>query len=190
MRGRDLVRQILTFSRKAARERRTLSLAALVRDVFSLLRASLPATIEMILDIRTESDTIEADPTQIQQVLMNLCSNAADAMREGGVLTIGLTDVSLQGDEPPSHENMRPGAYLVLTVSDTGLGMTNEVRERIFEPFFTTKPAGTGTGMGLALAYGIVKSHEGAITVSSNPEKGSLFSVYLPQLKSDASPGG
>ena len=91
----------------------------------------------------------------------------------------------LQGDEPLSHEKIRPGAYLVLTVSDTGHGMTDEVKERIFEPFFTTKPAGTGTGMGLALAYGIVKSHEGAITVSSDPEKGSLFSVYLPQLKSD-----
>lgn len=185
IRGRDLVRQILTFSRKVGWERRPLSLAPLVRDAFSLLRASLPATIEMILDIKTESDALEADPTQIQQVLMNLCSNAADAMREGGALTIGLTDVTFQGDEPLPHEDMRPGTYLVLTVSDTGHGMNDEVRERIFEPFFTTKMAGTGTGMGLALVYGIVKSHEGAITVSSNPEKGSLFSVYLPQIKSD-----
>ncbi len=183
VRGRDLVQQILTFSRKAEPVRKPLRLAPLVRDTFSLLRSSLPATIQMALNIKTESDVLTADPVQIQQVLMNLGINAADAMHaeQGGELTIELAAELLQEGEPFPHQDLKPGRYLVLSVSDTGHGMTDEVKERLFEPFFTTKEPGKGTGLGLSVVYGIVKSHQGAITVSSKPGRGSIFTIYLPQ---------
>jgi len=183
VRGRDLVRQILTFSRKAEPIRKFLHLTPLVRDTFSLLRASIPATIQMALNIKTESDALTADPVQIQQVLMNLGTNAADAMRDdhGGELTIEVAAALLQEGRSFPHQDLKPGRYLVLSVRDTGHGITDEVKERLFEPFFTTKEVGKGTGLGLPMVYGIVKGHHGAITVSSNPGKGSTFTVYLPQ---------
>ncbi len=183
-RARDLVKQILTFSRKSEREKKPVNVARLLKETHSMLRASLPATIDMSLEITTSTGTILADPGQIQEVIMNLATNAAYAMREnGGVLTMALLDVAFTADALRPDPEMRPGRYLQVTVKDTGTGMTEEIRKRIFEPFFTTKEAGQGTGMGLAVAYGIVKNHGGVITVSSSVGEGSAFVVYLPETK-------
>ncbi|HUJ89184.1 MAG TPA: PAS domain S-box protein [Syntrophorhabdales bacterium] len=182
MRARGLVRQILTFSRKTEHERKPISLTPLVKETFKLLRASLPTTIEMRLNVETSSDVVLADPVQIQQVLMNLCTNAADAMRDtGGRLEINLADTVFTEAGPLPEAGMQPGTYVTFTVSDTGPGMDEEVKTRIFEPFFTTKERGQGTGMGLAVVYGIVKSHQGVISVLSRPGQGATFTVYLPR---------
>ena len=181
MRARGLVRQILTFSRKTEHEHKPIPLTPLVNETFKLLRASLPTTIEMLLNVETSSDMVLADPVQIQQVLMNLCTNAADAMRStGGRFEVTLADRVFTEDGPLPEAGMQPGTYVTLTVSDTGPGMDEDVKSRIFEPFFTTKERGQGTGMGLAVVYGIVKSHQGVITVLSQPRQGSTFTVYLP----------
>jgi signal transduction histidine kinase/CheY-like chemotaxis protein len=183
LRGKDLVRQMLLFSRKSEKKQEPLPLTPLIKETFKLLRSSLPTTIQMKLHLETESDTVFADPSQVQQVTMNLCTNAAYAMRG----TTGSIDISLQGVTFDSHDlpepDMEPGDYLVISVKDTGCGMDEEVRRRVFEPFFTTKPVGEGTGLGLAVAYGIVKSHKGNITVYSEPGKGSVFKVYLPKAE-------
>jgi len=185
LRGRDLVKQILAFSRKVeGSSRKEISLASLVEETHALLRSSLPSTIHMRLGLKTEDDCVFADPTQIQQVLMNLATNAADAMQQEGHLTTTLSSVTFTQDSVLPDPEMMPRTYLKLSVKDTGCGMTEEVRHRVFEPFFTTKPQGKGTGMGLAVAYGIVKNHAGTITVQSQPGKGSTFEVYLPQAES------
>ena len=182
LRGKDLVKQMLLFSRKSEKKQEVLTLTPLIKETFKLLRSSLPTTIQMKLQLETESDSVSADPSQIQQVIMNLCTNAAYAMRG----TMGSIDISLQGitfgstDLPEA--DMQPGDYLVLSVKDTGSGMDEEMRKRIFEPFFTTKPVGEGTGLGLSVVYGIVKNHKGNITVYSEPGKGSIFKVYLPRV--------
>jgi PAS domain S-box-containing protein len=184
LRGRDLIRQILTFSRKAGVERKRINLALVATETHQLLRASLPSTIRTALDFATKEDFVFADPTQIQQVLMNLATNAAHSMQEGGgLLTIGISLATFpQGSMLPDPD-LEPGTYLKLTVKDTGTGMTEEVRQRVFEPFFTTKDKGKGTGMGLAVAYGIVKAHGGALTVQSDAGQGSTFAVFLPQAQ-------
>jgi CheY-like chemotaxis protein len=162
-------------------------LTPLIKETFKLLRSSLPTTIEMKLHLETESDAVFADPSQMQQVIMNLCTNAAYAMRG---LT-GSIDISLQGTTFGASDlpdpDMKPGEYLVLSVKDTGSGMDEEVRKRVFEPFFTTKPVGEGTGLGLSVVYGIVKEHGGNITVYSEPGKGSIFKVYLPKADTGVS---
>jgi PAS domain S-box-containing protein len=188
MRARELVTQILTFSRKAGRERKPLMLAPLLKDTYKLLRGSLPSTIEMKLDLETESVAVVADPSQIQQVVMNLSANAAQAMRKkGGLLTIGLSEMVFHAGDPMPDSEILPGSYITLTVKDTGSGMTPEVIKRIFEPFYTTKGPGEGTGMGLAVVYGIVKSHSGAVIAESTPGQGSCFTVFLPQIPAKAS---
>ncbi len=187
LRGKDLVKQMLLFSRKSEKKQEVLTLTPLIKETFKLLRSSLPTTIQMELLLKTESDAVYGDPSQIQQVIMNLCTNAAYAMRG----TTGSIDISLQGITFSSTDlpeaDMQPGDYLVLSVKDTGSGMDEEVKKRIFEPFFTTKPVGEGTGLGLSVVYGIVKSHKGGITVYSEPGKGSVFKVYLPRVDTDVS---
>jgi len=183
-RGRDLVKQILAFSRKTEGQRKEVSLTPLVKETHALLRSSLPSTIQMPLVITTGDDYVVADPTQLQQVLMNLATNAAHAMREnGGQLTIEISSVSYPHSSILPDPDMEPGAYVKLTVKDTGIGMSDEVRQRIFEPFFTTKEKGKGTGMGLAVVYGIVKAHGGAISVQTEVGQGSTFEVFLPQAQ-------
>ncbi len=180
-RARDLVKQILTFSSRSNRGESPLRLNPLVEEMCQLLRSTLPSTIRLELDIGTASDTVIADPSQIQQVLMNLATNAAHAMRKkGGVLTVRLSDVLVPQDGQIPDADLPPGAYVRLSVHDTGTGMTSGVRRRIFEPFFTTKETGEGTGMGLAVVHGVVTNHGGAITVESKPGKGSTFNVFLP----------
>jgi PAS domain S-box-containing protein len=185
IRGRDLVRQILTFSRQGEQELQPLQLSLAIQEPLKLLRASIPSTINIRQEIRSTSMTL-ADPTQIHQVLMNLSTNAAHAMCEkGGILTIELSDFIFSSPLEAPHQDMSPGSYVKLSIIDTGSGMDPEVVERIFDPFFTTKTAGEGTGLGLSVVHGIVKSHNGFITVESEKGKGSVFNVFLPKTKDD-----
>jgi PAS domain S-box-containing protein len=188
-RGKDLVKQIITFSRRSEQERRPMRVSPIAKETLKLLRASLPTTIEIRQHIEAQPGMVLADPTHIHQVLMNLCSNAAYAMREkGGVLEIRLSDVDVSSDGAASHLALDPGPYVKLSVSDTGHGMDLATIERIFDPFFTTKKPGEGTGMGLAVVHGIVKSCGGAIVVDSDPGKGSIFEVFLPRIEGDPLP--
>ncbi len=188
-RAKDLVNQILTFSRQGEQERKPVQLNYVVKEALNMLRASLPSTIEMRQTIVAKS-LIMADPTQIHQVLLNLCTNAAHAMREkGGLLEVSLRDVNLDAENASLYPEAGPGPYVQLTVTDTGHGMEPEVMERIFDPYFTTKSPGEGTGLGLSVIHGIVKSHEGIIDVHSEPGKGSSFHVLLP-VSAKASFGG
>jgi len=151
-----------------------------------LLRSSIPATIDIRLHVEPGGEAILADAARLQQILMNLCGNAAHAMREkGGVLDVVLKEHQVGTDGSAPLPDLKPGSYLTIVVSDTGHGMSENVMERIFDPFFTTKGPGEGTGMGLAVVHGIVKSLKGAITVSSLPGKGSTFTVYLPIAASE-----
>jgi signal transduction histidine kinase/DNA-binding response OmpR family regulator len=180
-RGRDLVRQILTFSRQAEQKKEPLQLSAVVKETLKLLRATLPTTIDIELNVHSTSTTVFADPGQIQQVVMNLCTNAAHAMKtNGGSIRIDLTDRTFSSPEEAPNSRLGPGKYLRLSVHDTGEGMPKDVMDRIFDPFFTTKGRGEGTGLGLSIALGIVESHGGAITVESEPGTGSTFSVFIP----------
>jgi PAS domain S-box-containing protein len=179
-RAKELVKQILAFSRRTAHERKPVQLGLVVQDALRLLRASLPATIE----IKTKMDSkavVLADPNQIYQVLMNLCANASQAMQDsGGTLNIALTDVYLEKEDLPPFSDLQPGPHVSLRVGDTGPGIDPAIMDRIFDPFFTAKEAGAGTGLGLAVVHGIVKSHEGAIEVESVPGRGTTVQVYFP----------
>ncbi len=181
-RGRDLVKQILAFSRKTVPVKKNIRLGRLVRETYKLLRASLPSTVRISLDIRTEDDVVLADETQVQQILLNLLTNAVQAMSEaGGKVEVSLSSIFFPPDGMLPDSEMQPGPYLIMTVKDTGKGIPEALLKRIFEPFFTTKEVGRGSGMGLAAAYGITKSHGGAITVDSAVDKGSTFHVYFPK---------
>ncbi len=178
-RQRDLVKKILSFSRRSERVNEPVRVRPLLEETLTFLRASLPSTISIQENIHVQTDVVMGDPIQIQQVIMNLCKNAADALESGkGTIEIGLTNVRM---EPLYYlRDMKAGDYLKLTVKDTGMGMSPEVVDRVFEPFFTRKDIGKGTGMGLPVVHGIVKSHGGAVTVESEEGKGALFTVYLP----------
>lgn len=179
-RAKDLVKQILTFSRQTAPTRSTVRLRAIVKDVQRLLRATLPKSIELRTQVSARSDRIVADPAQINQVLMNLCTNAIHAMKaKGGVLTISLDDWNPDKAAAGDPE-LPPGEYLMISVEDNGHGIDPKMLGRIFEPFFTTKAAGEGTGLGLSVIHGIVKGHAGDITVRSRLGEGTVFRVYLP----------
>jgi PAS domain S-box-containing protein len=180
-RARDLVRQILTFSRKGEQPLRPVPLQPIVQDALRLLRASLPATIDIHLQLEAPTNTVLADPTQLHQVLMNLGSNAEYAMREtGGILDVHLAAVEVTADFAAAHPPLQAGACLRLTITDTGHGMAPEIAERIFEPFFTTKGVGEGTGLGLAVVHGIITDLGGAVTVTSALGAGTTFAIYLP----------
>lgn len=180
-RAKNLVQQILSFSRQTEQELVPVRMAGIAEETMKLLRPSIPTTIEMTCDLGGAHENILADPIQIHQVIMNLCTNAAQAMEEkGGVLDIKLSPVDIDEEASRGYAELRAGRYLRLMVSDTGPGMNNETLQRIFEPFFTTKEANKGTGMGLAVVHGIVKHHGGEITVYSEVGRGSTFNVYLP----------
>jgi PAS domain S-box-containing protein len=183
MRARDLVRQILTFSRHEPQELRAQPLRPVIEETFKLLRATLPAGVEIRLALTDEPQYVQADSTQIQQVLMNLCTNAWHALRDNvGSVEIGLASAELDERALQRLGALAPGRYTHVWVSDTGRGMDADTRERIFEPFFTTKPVGQGTGLGLSVVHGIVAAHHGGIDVQSEPEKGSTFHLYFPSL--------
>jgi len=193
-RAAKLVRQILTFSRKGQedqQEKELVQIGSIVKEVLRMLRSSLPATIRICRKIEADSSMVVADPTQIHQVLVNLCTNASHAMREtGGLLEVSLTDVTFESERQIGDECLSAGSYVKVSVSDTGCGMDKEVIDRIFEPFFTTKTVNEGTGLGLSVVHGIIKSHQGAITVSSTPGQGTTFDILLPKVESDEVPEG
>jgi nitrogen-specific signal transduction histidine kinase/CheY-like chemotaxis protein len=188
-RARDLVQQILAFSRQRPPERQPVQLHLLISDVLRMLRASLPSTIAIHPHLTSTAGAVLADPTQLQQVLMNLCANAEHAMRDaGGVLAVQLEAIEVTADFAATHSPLTPGPHACIMIRDTGHGMAREVTERIFEPFFTTKAVGEGTGMGLAVVDGIIASHGGVITVTSTPGQGTTFVIYLPRIDTDTLP--
>jgi len=185
-RAKDLVKQILTFGRESEQQRMPLRVGPVLKETMKLLRSSLPTTIEVRLSINVASDVALTDPTEIHQVLMNLCTNAAHAMGDkGGVLEVRLEDVDVGPEDAGRWPDQKPGSYLRLSVSDTGDGMDQATMERIFDPFFTTKSREEGTGMGLAVVHGIVKSYGGGMSVESETGRGTTFHVFLPRDERD-----
>ncbi|MHC1727512.1 MAG: cache domain-containing protein [Syntrophobacteraceae bacterium] len=189
-RARDLVKQILTFSRQAEQELRPVQVAPIVEEALKLLRSSLPSTIEIrkSIELKSEEGVVLSDSTQIHQVMMNLCANAAHAMRKrGGVLDVTLseTDITAGQKSLVTALDLEPGRYVRTTISDSGHGMDAAVLERIFDPYFTTKEPGEGTGMGLAVVQGIVRKHGGAVAVHSELGTGTTFDVYLPRVEEE-----
>ncbi len=190
LRAKDVVWNILSFTRKSVTERKPVSISPIIRDSFKLLRAIIPSPIEMLQNIACENDIIMADPTQINQVLVNLCTNSAHAMREeGGFLDVSLENVTLDENTVAQYyEDLSSGNHVKLTVKDTGHGIKPETIDRIFDPYFTTKGIGEGTGMGLAVINGIVKNHDGIINVKSEPGKGTVVEVLLPVTEAENEP--
>ena len=187
LRARDLVSQILTFSRRTVQKPLPLKPHLIIGEALKLLRSSLPTTIEIRQDINKEGRMILADPTKLQQVLMNLCTNALQAMEnQKGVLTVLLRDMELTRHDLLADRHLRPGTYVELSVSDTGHGIEDAHLRRIFEPYFTTRGLGRGTGLGLALVHGIVRDHGGLIKVETEVGKGSTFRVYFPAVHEGA----
>lgn len=184
-RGADLVKQVLTFARGMKGERINVQLKHIIKDLVKVLKETLPKSINVKIAIDPELSIISADPTQIHQVLMNLSINARDAMPRGGTLTISAKNVFLDENEAKINLDAKPGDYLLLAISDTGVGIPAKDKTRIFDPFFTTKEIGKGTGLGLATAQAIVKSHGGSINLYSEEDVGSNFAVYFPAVESD-----
>ncbi len=184
-RAKELVRQILTFSRRQDGEKVPLKLLPILQESLELLRASLPQSIEIKTKITCGNIRLLANAVQLQQILMNLGTNAHHAMREtGGILAVEAECIELEEfDEKSKHLLLAPGRYLLLKVCDNGCGMERALLDKIFDPYFTTKPPDQGTGMGLAVVHGIVKSHGGHISVYSEPGKGTSFLIYLPMLE-------
>jgi signal transduction histidine kinase/CheY-like chemotaxis protein len=182
-RAKELVKQILTFSRQSCHEREPLKVQLLIKEALKLLRATIPSNIEIETKVDETCGPINGDPTQIHQVIMNLCTNAYHAMQEtGGKLEVELKEVDISYEKSVESLGMTVGPHLELTVKDTGCGMDQSVLERIFEPYYTTKEQGKGTGLGLSVIHGIIKNHGGDISVSSQPGKGTTFTVYLPVI--------
>ncbi len=182
-RGADLVKQVLTFARGMAGDRVSVRLKHIVKDLVGVLEQTLPKSITVKHNVATDLWTISADPTQIHQVIMNICINARDAMPTGGTISIDAQNVSIDENYARMNVDAEPGNYVLLTVSDTGMGMEADVIKRIFDPFFTTKEIGKGTGLGLATTLTIVKSHGGFINVYSEVHRGTRFSIYLPSAE-------
>jgi PAS domain S-box-containing protein len=187
-RAKDLVRQILAFSRQSEHEKKPVQVASIVKEAMKMLRASIPSNIEIKVEVASTA-FVFADSSLIHQVLVNLCTNAAHAMREdGGVLEVGLSDVRLGAEDAPGYSGLQPGLHVKLTVKDTGHGIDPSILDRLFDPFFTTKEPGVGTGLGLSVVHGIVKSLGGAIEVESLPGGGATFQLLLPTMESAPGP--
>ncbi len=186
-RAQDLVKQILTFSRRTECEKTVFNMALIIKESLKLLRATIPSTIEFRQDIDSDDCIVKADPTQIHQIIMNLCTNAFHAMGDnGGVLTVFLKIEEISGQD--TSLEVSSGRYVLLEVGDSGCGMNAETIERIYEPYFSTKPKGEGTGLGLAMVHGIVKSLGGYISVYSEPGDGTVFRIYIPVHESNSIP--
>lgn len=180
-RGRDLVKQILAFSRQTENRKIPIRIQYIVKEVLKLYRATIPTNIDIKQNIQTDCGLVMADPTQIHQVAMNIITNAYHAVEErGGSITLELTESVSEG---PAFTGADAGRYVNLSISDTGHGMPPELKKKIFDPYFTTKEKGKGTGLGLAMVYGIVKNHNGEVEVHSEVGKGTIFNVYLPLLE-------
>jgi hypothetical protein len=185
-RSRDLIDKVLTFAKGAEGERAPLQTPQLINDVVKILNETLPKNVTLVVRLPGDLWNLIGDTTQIHQVLMNLCINARDAMAGGGVLTITAENVEIAEKQVWMTNEVAPGRFTLITVADTGIGMSPELIDRAFEPFFTTKPQGQGSGLGLSTSAGIVRSHGGFIAVASAPGKGSVFKVYLPALEASA----
>ncbi|MEN8198506.1 MAG: PAS domain S-box protein [Thermodesulfobacteriota bacterium] len=180
LRARDLIKQILTFSRKQQTEKMVLQLAPVIHEAVTLLRSSIPASVEIREDLASQAK-VDIDPGQMHQVVMNLCTNGYQAMvNESGVLTVFLKDVHVGEGDNLENVDLEPGEYVAIEICDNGQGMTEEMKNKIFEPYYTTKGVEKGTGLGLAVVHGIVTSHQGVISVTSEPGQGTCFGVYLP----------
>ena len=185
LRSRDLIQQILTFSRKGEKDIVPMQPALVVDETLTLLRSTMPSTVNLqqVISKSSRDVSIKADPSRIQEVLLNLCTNAVHAMEEKGDLTISLEAVLLQPQDLPAQYGGMPGRYVQLSVQDSGSGITEEAQKNIFDPFFTTKDVGKGTGMGLATVYGIVEQHNGMIKVKSVVGEGTTFEIYFPVIE-------
>lgn len=182
-RATDLIQQILTFSRQTEHEKRPVKFYLIVKEALKFLRSSIPSNISIIEDISANTK-VKADPTQLHQIVMNLCTNAYHAMKDiGGTLSVSLTEMTIQKENLNLNPGIKPGKYLKLEISDTGFGMTPGIQNKIFEPYFTTKKVSEGTGLGLSVVLGIVQEHKGYIKVFSKVNEGTTFHVYLPEYK-------
>ena len=187
-RGTEIVKQVLTFARGMAGDRVLLQPQQLVREIAKIVQETFPRSITIEIDAPKDIQAVSGDPTQLHQVLLNLAVNARDAMPEGGALKLAAEDLRLREPDVRGMPGLQPGPYVLLRVSDTGIGIPPEITERIFDPFFTTKGLEKGTGLGLSTVRGIVKSHGGFVDFTSNPGKGTEFRIYLPaQKRSDSS---
>ncbi len=185
-RAREMVKQILTFSRKSDYERKPIQVDKIIKEALKILKSSLPSLIEIQENIDPDVGIINADAVQIQQIVMNLCTNAAHAMKvNGGILGVSLVDIELDKEDVSVYPDVQPGAFLKLSISDTGDGIADDVKDRMFDPYYTTKQKGEGTGLGLSIAQGIVESHNGFITVESVLGKGTVFNVFFPRGDGD-----
>ncbi|HSQ85589.1 MAG TPA: PAS domain S-box protein [Desulfobacterales bacterium] len=186
LRAKDVVLQLLSFARKTKLEKKPINIIPIVEESFKLLRSSIPASIEIRLNIPKNIGTILADPTQLNQILINLCTNAGHAMPDGGIIVVTLKNSELDKDAAAQRPGLQPGRYVSLTISDTGHGISQEEVDRIFDPYYTTKEIGRGTGMGLAVVHGIVKEHNGLIAVESELGKGTTFRILFPVVEKEA----
>jgi len=186
LRARDVVRQLLSFARKTRLEKKPTNIVPIIKESLKLIRSSIPTSIDIHRNIPADVDTILADPTQINQVLINLCTNANHAMPDGGIIDVTLKNVVLNENITGQYPDLHPGRYVNLTVSDTGHGIPEEDIDRIFDPYFTTKEVGKGTGMGLAVIHSIVKEHNGIMTVKSELGKGTTFTIFFPVVEKEA----
>lgn len=181
LRATKIVKQLLAFSRKTDQKMQPIEIVLVIKDALKFLRSTIPTTVDIQQDIQATDETILADPTQINQIMMNLCINASQAMEQtGGNITVNVEKVILDDNSAKSYPDLRSGKHVKVTVSDTGPGIDPEIIDRIFDPYFTTKEVGKGSGMGLSVVLGIVKNHHGAIAVDSKPGKGTTFSILFP----------
>jgi two-component system, cell cycle sensor histidine kinase and response regulator CckA len=187
-RGADLIRQILTFARGVQGERIPVQMRHIIRDTKEVVLQTVPRSVEIDADIPNDLWTVTGDPTQLQQVFMNLCLNARDAMPGGGTLSIRARNVLFQQGDAPTNLGLLPGPYLFVEVSDSGTGIPPEIQSKVFEPFFTTKEAGKGTGLGLSTVAVIVRNHGGRIHLDSEVGRGASFKVYFPAVREGVEP--
>jgi signal transduction histidine kinase len=185
LRQANLIKQIMSFARGIEVERKPLQVSDIISEIGTIANETFPRDIELRNEVTNGLWTISGDVTQLHQVIMNLCVNARDAMPDGGVISISAENFFVDKNYARKHIDAKVGSYVVITVSDTGIGIPPKIMDRIFEPFFTTKEQGKGTGLGLSISHGIVKSHGGFINVYSKVRKGTAFRVYLPAFKID-----
>lgn len=188
-RATELVKHILSFSRQTETERKPLDIGVIVKESLKLLRATLPSTIEINSDIPDNIPTLLADPTHIHQIILNLCTNAAQAMGENrGLMSIKIESIKVEPIDSNNFQTLEPGDYIKLSISDTGPGIPSEIRDRIFDPYFTTKQIGEGTGLGLSTVHGIVETYKGSIDLYSESGQGAVFNIYLPAVAEQSLP--